>query len=258
MGMGHSRKLILAGVAFGALVVPAVAADPLTVRPPDATTTWTRCYVGVTAGGAKGQSDVSWAPLPAGFAGGVGPTIAAKTLASIDSTGFTGGGEGGCNYQTNSWFVVGLEGDLEYTGLNGTNSGYGVRPGNTFTETFSSNWLSTVRVRAGIASGRWLFFATGGWAIANVSFSDSIFFPFSNTTNAASSSGTVTGWTVGGGAEWAFAPRWSVKAEYLYVDLDTTSFASINSNPVQFPHASIVHSHSLTENVGRFGVNYRF
>ena len=109
--MGHLRKLIVAGVAFGASVAPAVAADLLTVRPPDATTTWTRCYVGATAGGAKGQSNVSWAPLPAGFAG-VGPTIAAKTSASIASTGFTGGGEGGCNYQTNSWVVVGLEGDL--------------------------------------------------------------------------------------------------------------------------------------------------
>jgi len=34
-----------------------------------------------------------------------------------------------------------------------------------------------------------------------------------------SSDTTRAGWTLGGGLEWKFAPQWSVKAEYLYVDL---------------------------------------
>jgi outer membrane immunogenic protein len=178
----------------------------------------------------------------------------------MTSSGFAGGGEGGCNYQVNDWFVIGAEGDFQYTGLNATNTGAipRLRVGNSFTETFSSDWLTTVRGRAGIASGQWLFFATGGLAQANVSFSDFVFFPFSSTTNAASNSGMRGGWTAGGGAEWAFAPRWSVKAEYLYVDLGTASFTSTNSNPAKFPRASIVHSHSLTENISRFGLNYAF
>jgi opacity protein-like surface antigen len=32
-----------------------------------------------------------------------------------------------------------------------------------------------------------------------------------------------TGWTVGGGAEWMFAPRWSVFAEYNFMGFGTQS-----------------------------------
>jgi opacity protein-like surface antigen len=174
------RKLVLAGSALGALVGPAMADDPAA---PTSVFTWTRCYIGATVGGASGKSNVSWAPNPAGFSKS-GATIAAGTLATMTSSGFAGG----CNYQVNNWFVLGLEGDLQYTGLSATNTGTNPRlkVGNSFTETFSSDWLSTVRGRAGIANGQWLFFATAGWAQANVSFSDFIFYPFSSTTNAAS------------------------------------------------------------------------
>jgi outer membrane immunogenic protein len=63
---------------------------------------------------------------------------------------------------------------------------------------------------------------------------------------------------VGGGAEWFFMPHWSLKAEYLYVDLGTRTFTSTNSNPVAFPLATITHSHSLIENIGRIGLNFHF
>src|SRR5262249_52693550 len=148
--------------------------------------------------GVRGTSDVSWAPNPPGFPVS-GPSIAAQTPGSISSTGFTGGGEVGCNYQFNPWLVVGFEGDVEYTGLSASRSGAVTVAGtvNPFTESFSSHWLSTIRGRVGIANGQWLFFASGGAAFANPTFSDAIFFPGSGTTNAASSSGTITGWTVG-------------------------------------------------------------
>jgi outer membrane immunogenic protein len=67
---------------------------------------------------------------------------------------------------------------------------------------------------------------------------------------------TQFGWTAGGGVEWKFAPRWSVKAEYLYVDLGSTTYTSLNSN-VGFS-ASIIHNHHLTENIARIGLNYSF
>jgi len=70
-----------------------------------------------------------------------------------------------------------------------------------------------------------------------------------------SGSTTRQGWTVGGGVEWKFAPRWSVRAEYLYVDLGTFSTTSTNSlNPT----ATVIHDHHLTENIARVGVNYHF
>lgn len=99
----------------------------------------------------------------------------------------------------------------------------------------------------------WLLYATGGLALADVSYSDVLVFPTSS--NAASSRTVLAGWTVGAGAEWAFAPNWSVKAEYLYVDLGTTSYTMTNAT---FPAATILVDHRLTENIGRIGINYQF
>jgi outer membrane immunogenic protein len=246
------------------LAGPALAADlrrpPVYKAPPPAPAfSWTGCYIGATAGGVWGKSDVTWAPNPPGFPIS-GPSIAAQTAGTISSSGFTGGGEVGCNYQFNPWLVVGAEGDFEYTGLSASRSGAVVGPGpaSPFNESFSSKWLSTVRGRVGIANGQWLFFGTGGAAFANPTFSDVIFFPGSRTTNAASNSGTITGWAAGGGVEWFFMPQWSLKAEYLHVDFGTKSFASANSNPIVFPLSTIVHSHTLTEDIGRVGVNFHF
>jgi outer membrane immunogenic protein len=256
--VGMRKIASLAGLTLF-LAGPAFAADlprtPLQVS----SAAWTGCYIGGTAGGLSAKSDVSWAPNPPGF-GSTAPIIATQTRASLSSTGFTGGGEVGCNYQMNNWFVLGAEGDFEYTGVNLNNSGaiFPSRVGSEFTESVSSKWLSTIRGRVGVAQEQLLFFATGGLAIADPSFSDFVFFPFSGTTNAASSSGAVTGWSAGGGAEWFFMPQWSLKAEYLYVGLGTKSITSTNSNPATFPLATIVHNQSLVENIGRVGLNFHF
>ena len=48
--------------------------------------------------------------------------------------------------------------------------------------------------------------------------------------NTQSSSSTKTGWVAGAGVEWAFAPNWSMKAEYLYADLGKhTTYRSITT-----------------------------
>ena len=43
---------------------------------------------------------------------------------------------------------------------------------------------------------------------------------------------TKTGWTAGGGVEWSpsMFPSWSLKAEYLYVDLGSTTANSVPLN----------------------------
>jgi outer membrane immunogenic protein len=114
-----------------------------------------------------------------------------------------------------------------------------------------------VRGRAGYAAGPWLFYATGGLAVANISFADTIAFPgIGDSTNAISGSTTAIGWTVGGGIEWMFAPNWTVKAEYLYAQLPGTTLTSTNS---AVPIATIAHAHGdVQESIGRIGVNYKF
>jgi outer membrane immunogenic protein len=213
---------------------------------PVAVFTWTGCYIGGTVGGAGAQSNDTWAANPG--AAGFGPVLAAgissQATGTITASGATGGVEGGCNYQVSPFFVLGVEADWEGTGLSGSRTGSVNIPGfvgpDGFSQSFNSHWLSTVRGRAGYAAGPWLFYATAGLAVANISFADSISFPAIGA-NAVS---------------WMFAPSWTVKAEYLYAQLPGTTLNSANS---AFPAATIVHTHGdVQESIGRIGVNYKF
>lgn len=67
---------------------------------------------------------------------------------------------------------------------------------------------------------------------------------------------TQIGWTVGAGAEWMFAPQWSFKAEYLYVDLGNIS------NTITYTYGANTSTLTSTvrdrETIVRAGVNYHF
>jgi opacity protein-like surface antigen len=63
-----------------------------------------------------------------------------------------------------------------------------------------------------------------------------------------SSDATRAAWTVGGGVEWLFAPRWSTKLEYLYVDTDSVSVTLFG-----VPFTGRARDHIV-----RAGVNYHF
>jgi outer membrane immunogenic protein len=93
------------------------------------------------------------------------------------------------------------------------------------------DWFGTVRERFGYAAGPVLVYATGGLAYGEVSRSGNVAgqtnFVLGGTVNtfagSYSASTIKAGWTVGGGVEGQLAPNWSVKAEYLYVDLGSTT-----------------------------------
>ena len=69
--------------------------------------------------------------------------------------------------------------------------------------------------------------------------------PFNSTTQV--------GWTAGGGVEFALTPNWTAKVEYLYVDLGSQSCPA-GSCSYSGPATTV----SLTENVVRAGINYKF
>ena len=129
--------------------------------------------------------------------------------------------------------------------------------GYTLSESVASNWLFTLRGGGGIAFGDALVYLTGGLALADNKFSQSSFFPNCPCGVTGETSGTKAGWVIGGGIEYAFAPQWTMKAEYLYVDLGHQSFAD-NLGAAGFPAASFTHDEHLTESIARIGVNYRF
>ena len=71
---------------------------------------------------------------------------------------------------------------------------------------------------------------------------------------------TMTGWTIGGGIEYAVVNGWSVKAEYLYLDFGHAQLTSNNlldGGTFPVPLQPFLHSVSLTSNVFRLGLNYK-
>jgi outer membrane immunogenic protein len=148
------------------------------------------------------------------------------------------GGTIGYNYQLGSW-VLGLEGDWDWADIKDS-----VACG-AFTCETKNSWLATARGRIGYAFDRWLPYFTGGVAFGKVEANGS-------NPAATGASDTRTGWTVGGGLEYAFLGNWSAKIEYLYVDLGsfncgTSCAVGVVSNDVDFK-----------TNIIRAGLNYKF
>ncbi len=81
--------------------------------------------------------------------------------------------------------------------------------------TTQSDWLATVRGRAGYAFDRILIYGTGGGAFGNVQAG--------TVAGGLFQSATQIGWTGGAGVEFAFTPNLTGKIEYLYVDLGNMS-----------------------------------
>jgi len=231
------KRLLMAGafaLAAGGLALAADLPQPGPpprapanyVKAPAPVFSWTGIYVGINGGYAFGSSNFN----EPGFI--PGPT------GNFSTNGFLAGGTFGANYQWGQ-FVLGIEGDGDWTNLNGTtyaNCGFGC--------TTQSDWLATARGRAGYAFDRILFYGTAGGAFGNLQ-ANSGTLPFNSTTQV--------GWTAGAGIEAAIAPNWTAKLEYLYVNLGSQSCpvgsCSTSGNPT---------SVSLNENIVRAGINYKF
>jgi outer membrane immunogenic protein len=239
------NKLIsgLAGAAFsfaasgfGFAADMAVKAPP--PAPPAPVYNWTGFYVGLNAGGGWGSNKIDNSFTPgtcnAGFCSlfFTALNIAIPGQFDIDPSGFIGGGQIGYNYQFASNWVAGLEADFQGANIKGdanaANAGmFILGVPNTFQVTGAASqkldWFGTLRGRLGwTPTPPVLLYATGGLAFGhvqtNASFSGQYlingFFEGSGST-AISQSDTLVGWTVGGGLEWMFAPRWSVEGESL-------------------------------------------
>lgn len=140
-------------------------------------------------------------------------------------SGFVGGVQAGYNFQNGPW-VFGVEGDIQATGADDTFAPW----------KFSNPWFGTLRGRAGYAFSNVLFYGTAGLAFGELR----------SQTFGWTESHTSAGWTIGAGAELGLAPNWSVKLEYLYIDLSTSQFAITGV------------SNGYSASVVRAGVNYHF
>lgn len=223
------RSVLLSGVSallLASAAGQAAAADLGTYQPAPYTKApafnpvynWTGFYLGINGGGAWGQS--TW-----------------DTVGSFDISGGLIGGTAGYNWQVGQW-VLGLEGDLDAANIS-NNAITPVCPLGCKTNDF---WLGTARGRVGYAFDRFLPYVTGGLAVGNIKASTPLFL---------GQSATDAGWTVGAGLEFALVNNWTLKAEYLYVDLGKFN-CGFNCSLLATDNVS---SHM---NIGRAGLNYRF
>ncbi|OCC01062.1 hypothetical protein BA190_30695 [Labrys sp. WJW] len=208
---GLSALLCSTSVYAADLAAQAVEPVPPVVTPYN----WSGPYVGLHAGYGWGRENDDQSKLfPT-----VTPTTTAvaevlsATADKFDLSGFVGGAHAGYNYQINE-FVIGVEGDIDYSNLNGSaHANYG---GTLRTLKLKTEWQGSARARIGYAFDNILVYATGGLALANAKLS----------TAGADSSNTHVGWTVGLGAEYAFTQNWIGRLEVRYSDFNKKSYAT--------------------------------
>jgi outer membrane immunogenic protein len=242
--MKNSKLILSAAVAVSAMlgIGAASAADmavkamPYIASPP--AFSWTGFYIGGNAG--YGWSNANFTLASVGTR--VPPFPQEDVDASANATprilntnphGFIGGGQFGYNYQTNR-LVWGIEADFSFADIKGSDTKNGTAAVVSAPLSLAHitaigeqklNYFGTVRGRLGFTPiDSVLLYATGGLAYgqveSNINTSD-VGAPIITGPASGSASATRTGWTAGGGIETAlaFAPRWSLKAEYLYYDL---------------------------------------
>ena len=136
------------------------------------------------------------------------------------------------------------------------------------------DWFGTVRGRVGFtlpSMPNLMVYGTGGFAygqvVNNVGFADNFLNLGISSVGHGYYDNTKVGWTAGGGLEWSpsMFPSWSLKAEYLYVDLGSTTANSVPLNgglPALIgpttPVFAATHNSPTRFQVVRAGINWHF
>jgi outer membrane immunogenic protein len=298
------KRVAFLGTALLALAAgsPSLAADMPLKAPPAPVVDpwlWTGFYVGANGGYSWGRVNVvgdatlqttvfehvfrtaSGPNLPAlpGF-----PDITTVTTTSLlatgkaDVDGWLGGVQAGYNWQAGR-LVLGVEADIQATGQDGgviVCVALGCPAGSVFaTANYSLDWFGTLRGRVGYALDRFLIYGTGGLAVGKIS-TDYVLGFNGGPQVLFSDDVTRTGWVVGGGVEAFVTRNWTVKGEYLYMDLGDISVfggGATTSNTIFIPDVPVqgfstqvtttntlsgfLHS-SFIDHILRLGVNYKF
>ncbi len=239
------KKLLIAAAVIALGVTGAQSADlapRIYTKAPPSPDSWNGGYVGLSGGGGFGHSNQT-DPGGPGLNGGGGGPGPGPGDGSYSVNGGLIGGTIGYNWQVARW-VYGFEGDYSWADISGHSDLCGLSAGNPHACGTKLSSLGTLRGRMGYvagATGNWLLYATGGLAVGDVRGWDALM--------PASGSMLRPGWTVGAGVETAIAPNWTVKVEYLYVDLGRAQLFDILPG--------IPESVSFNANIVRAGVNYR-
>ena len=205
----RTKLAILAGGILIASTMAGSAADipaPVYKAPAVAPVyDWSGFYIGVQGGWAGAEFDHTF-NIAGHYNLNAGDTL------DYGKSGGILGGQIGYNWQAGAW-VFGAEASLAKTWLSQNQ----VSPFFPATDTWRSEveWIGTVTGRIGYAWNNVLGYAKGGWAVARLN--DYV----QDTVDFVDVSRTRSGWTLGGGVEWAFAPNWTLGIEYNYFEFNT-------------------------------------
>ena len=250
---------------LGSLAMSAPAAAAAQEESP-----WHGFYVGVNAGGAwstadgdavltlNGSPPVATHPIAPGDATAVNGASVKGHLPSGHHSTFTGGLEAGYNYIMGSDILLGIETDVNIFDIRRYGDRQIVAPsGNSYGvhQQIDTDFLWTLRPRVGYVMDKFLIFASGGLALTTthyeLGFTDN---QPGGTRYLFKKSGTRTGWTVGGGAGYAFTPNLSAKAEYLYEDFGSSRYTATSADG----YLTLATEAHLRSHLFRAGVDYRF
>lgn len=189
------RAGILGAAMTAVAAMPALAADVIYQEPPAPSpqpivsmpvSMWSGPYAGVQLGyGFRGRTD--------------------DGFNEIGTSGMYGGAFGGFNLQ-NDMFVYGVEGDINYSGLSGSNAGVDSR----------TRIDGSLRVRAGVAvTDDILLYGTGGVAAERLRITD---------VGGARDTNLMVGYTVGAGVDAKLTDQVFGRVEYRYTDYGSKEF----------------------------------
>lgn len=221
----------IAALALSHLGPQAFAADMPLKAPatPAHQHSWTGCYIGGNAGGAWARADHAWTEL-----NGLPNGVPSPTVNSTPS-GFAYGGQIGCDYQFDNNWVVGIRGMWDGANLKSADLVPLPNIGNNAPQYYKTNINSfeTVTARLGfLASPTLMVYAIGGAAFVQGNFTVN-----NPTTNPfipgdfTSVHIARTGYDVGAGLAWMFAPNWDVWVEYDHLGFGSHTLTTA-TNPI--------------------------
>lgn len=237
------KTILLATAFILAPVTLASAADANESLPVAATYNWSGAYIGAQAGYTWGDARVGQTFAPGSFD---------DYGWAYDPSGGFGGFYAGYNHQFDGGLVLGIEGDYSFASVKDTTlyRALGVDDP-AFGGVLELDSVGSVRLRAGYAMDRWLPFVTGGMLVATYEHT-TVDIPGGPYADAKD---TVTGYTLGAGAEYAVTDNWVVRGEYRFADFGRhTSQRHFIDNGAPVNTDAI----DLTTQDIRIGIAYKF
>jgi outer membrane immunogenic protein len=244
------RLVFAAGVLLGLAAATAAPAADMAVkaRPVVAPVlyNWSGCYIGANAGGGWSRMTMFRDQIDT-----VPPTPAFADYGREDASGFLGGGQVGCDFQTTN-LVFGIDGKFDFGRINGQHN-IPAFPGFTDTNSLQQLYLITgrigylwtpqllsyVKVGASFQTNKNSVFSSGGALFESARFTD-------------------PGITAGGGIEYMFAPHWSVFVEANYVWSEADDAAHDWRPPIGIANPGEVINERQRILSALVGINYKF